>query len=332
MTGLSDSFQRPINYLRISVTDRCNLRCIYCMPSDGVSLMSHGDVLSYEEIYTVVLAATELGINKIRLTGGEPLVRAGLPQLIRMLAHIDAVNDISLTTNGLLLSRYAAELKQAGLHRVNVSLDTLKPDKFESITRCNSNLGNVGDVLAGIEAARSVGLNPVKINTVVMAGINDDELLDFAAKTIGEGWHVRFIELMLPLGVSTTAAQFISVSDIRERLKILGELEPCLPSAGDGPAKYFRFPHARGTLGFITPVSEHFCFHCNRLRLTSDGKLRSCLLAEDEIDLRQAVRSGPSSNGLIKQLIEEAVSRKPLHHRLDEGYMPKDRPFSQVGG
>lgn len=329
MTGLSDSFQRPINYLRISVTDRCNLRCIYCMPSDGVSLMSHQDVLSYEEIYTIVLAAAELGVNKVRLTGGEPLVRLGLPELIRMLAQIEAINDISLTTNGLLLGRYAAELKQAGLQRVNVSLDTLKPDKFEFVTRRNNGLG---DVLAGIEAARSVGLNPVKINTVVMAGINDDELVDFARKTIDEGWHVRFIELMLPLGVSTTSAQFISVSDMRERLKPLGKLEPCLPGTGNGPAKYFRFPDARGSLGFITPVSEHFCFHCNRLRLTSDGKLRSCLLAEDEIDLRQSLRSGQSSNEQIKQLIEQAVARKPLHHRLDEGYMPKDRPFSQVGG
>ena len=328
MTGLSDSFQRPINYLRISVTDGCNLRCIYCMPSDGVSLMSHQDILSYEEIYTVVLAAAELGIDKVRLTGGEPLVRPGLPKLIQMLAHIDAINDISLTTNGLLLSRYAAELKQAGLRRVNVSLDTLKPDKFEFITRRHNNLS---DVLAGIEAARSVGLNPVKINMVVMAGINDDELLDFATKTIDEEWHVRFIELMLPVGVSTTAAQLVSVSNMRKRLKLLGELEPCLPSAGNGPAKYFRFPQAKGTLGFITPVSEHFCFRCNRLRLTSDGKLRPCLLAEDEIDLRQPLRSGVSPDGL-KQLIEEAVARKPLHHHLDKGYVPKDRPFSQVGG
>jgi len=328
MTGLSDSFQRPVNYLRISVTDRCNLRCIYCMPSDGVSLMSHQDILNYEEIYTVVLAAAELGIDRVRLTGGEPLVRSGLPKLIRMLAHIDAINDISLTTNGLLLGRYAAELKQAGLQRVNVSLDTLKQDKFEFITRRNNNLS---DVLKGIEVARSVGLNPVKINMVVMAGINDDELLDFASKTIDEEWHVRFIELMLPVGVSTTTAQFISVSNMRKRLKPLGELEPCLPSVGNGPAKYFRFPHARGTIGFITPVSEHFCFRCNRLRLTSDGKLRPCLLAEDEIDLKQPLRSGTSSNGL-KQLIEEAVARKPLHHHLAEGDIPKDRPFSQVGG
>ena len=335
MTGLSDSFQRPINYLRISVTDRCNLRCIYCMPSDGVGLMSHRDILSYEEIYAVALAASELGINKIRLTGGEPLVRLGLTELIRMLAQIEAINDISLTTNGLLLGRYATELKQAGLQRVNISLDTLNPDRFKSITHCSSNPGAAGDlsdVLAGIEAAGAVGLNPVKINTVVMAGINDDELVDFASKTIDEDWHVRFIELMLPVGVSTSTSQFISVSGMRKRLKALGELKPCLPSAGNGPAKYFRFPDARGTIGFITPVSEHFCFRCNRLRLTSDGKLRSCLLAEDEIDLRQSLRNGQSSNEQIKQLIEEAVARKPLHHHLDEGYMPKDRPFSQVGG
>ena len=328
MTGLSDSFQRPINYLRISVTDRCNLRCIYCMPSGGVSLMSHRDILSYEEIYAVVSAAAELGIDKVRLTGGEPLVRLGLPELIRMLAGIETIDDIALTTNGLLLGRYAAELKQAGLRRVNVSLDTLKQDKFEFVTRRNDNLS---DVLAGIEAARSVGLNPVKINVVVMAGINDDELLDFATKTIDEGWHVRFIELMLPVGVSTTAAQLVSVSDIRKRLKLLGELEPCLPGVGNGPARYFRFPQAKGTVGFITPVSEHFCFHCNRLRLTSDGKLRPCLLSEDEIDLREPFRSGVSSDGL-KKLIEEAVARKPWQHHMDEGYMPKDRPFTQVGG
>jgi len=328
MTGLSDSFQRPVDYLRISVTDRCNLRCIYCMPSDGVSLMAHQDILSYEEIYTVVLAAAELGINKVRLTGGEPLVRSGLSELIQMLVSIDTIDDISLTTNGLLLSRYAAELKRAGLRRVNVSLDTLKPDKFKLITRCHSNLS---DVLEGIEAARSVGLNPVKINTVVISGINDDELLDFATKTIDEGWHIRFIELMLPVGVSTTSAQLVSVSDIKKRLKPLGELEPCLSSVGNGPAKYFRFPHAKGTIGFITPVSEHFCFHCNRLRLTSDGKLRPCLLAEDEIDLKGLLHSGVSSDGL-KELIEEAVARKPLHHHIAEGCMPKDRPFTQVGG
>ena len=328
MTGLSDSFQRPINYLRVSVTDRCNLRCVYCMPSDGVSPLPHGDILSYEEIYTVVSAAAELGIEKVRLTGGEPLVRLGLSELVHMLTRIAAIDDISMTTNGLLLSRYAAELKEAGLRRINVSLDTLKQDRFEAIT-CRGD--NLNTVLEGIEVARSVGLNPVKVNMVVMAGVNDDELLDFAVKTIDEGWHVRFIELMLPVGVSTTVYQLVSADDMKKRLEPLGKLEPCLASVGNGPAKYFRFPGSSGTIGFITPVSEHFCFNCNRLRLTSDGKLLPCLLAEDEVSLRQPLRSGISLEEL-KKLIEKAVARKPLHHRLDEGFMPQDRPFTQVGG
>ena len=327
MTGLSDSFQRPIDYLRVSVTDRCNLRCIYCMPAGGVRLMSHEDTLSYEEIYTVAEAAAELGINKVKITGGEPLVRAGLPELTRMLTQIDAIDDISLTTNGILLAQYAAELKQAGLRRVNISLDTLKPDKFEYITRGN----NLDDVLKGIEVAKSIGLNPIKINMVVMAGINDDELLDFAAMTITEGWHVRFIEHMPLIGDGATTSPFVPVSDIRQRLEVLGELEPYPLKMGNGPAKYFRLPQAEGTIGFITPVSEHFCFHCNRLRLTSDGKLRLCLLGEEEIDLRQPLRSGISFVEL-KRLIAEAVASKPLRHNLAECHVPQSRPFSQVGG
>jgi len=328
MTGLSDSFQRPINYLRISVTDRCNLRCVYCMPAEGVPLMSHGDILTYEEIHTIVQAAAELGISKVRLTGGEPLVRSGLGELIQMLKQIDGIDDISMTTNGTLLSRYAAELKQAGLQRVNISLDTLKPDKFSLITRGNLVLD---DVLAGIEAAKSVGLDPVKLNMVVISSINDDELLDFAVKTIDEGWHVRFIELMPTGGVNLSKSHFISVNEMRRRLEPLGELQPCLPSVGNGPAKYFRFSNAKGTIGFITPVSEHFCFHCNRLRLTADGRLRLCLLADDEIDLKQPLRDGISPSGL-KQLIETAVSKKPLRHHLAEGQTAEDRPMTQVGG
>lgn len=328
MTGLSDSFQRPINYLRISVTDRCNLRCIYCMPAEGVDLISHQEILSYEEIYTVAQAAAELGINKIRITGGEPLVRSGLPRLIQMLAQIETIDDISMTTNGTLLSGYAAELRQAGLRRVNVSLDTLKPDKFEFITRRGNKLSQV---LEGIEVARAAGLNPVKLNMVVMSGINDDELLDFAAKTITEGWHVRFIELMPVVGGGNTAPCFISASEMRQRLEPMGKLEPCLPSVGNGPAKYFRFPHAEGTIGFITPISEHFCFQCNRMRLTADGKLRPCLLTDYEIDLKQPLRDGISKAGL-KKLFKQAVANKPLRHRLAEGYVPKQRPFSHVGG
>ncbi len=328
MTGLSDSFQRPINYLRISVTDRCNLRCIYCMPPGGVSLMSHDDILSYEEIYTVAQAAAELGINKVRITGGEPLVRLGLPSLVEMLARIRTIDDISLTTNGTLLKRCAAELKQGGLQRVNVSLDTLKADRFALITRSQSSLSQV---LEGIEAAKAAGLEPVKLNTVVISGVNDDELLDFATRTITEEWHVRFIELMPLAGGDAPALPFISAGEMRKRLEKLGKLEPCLPSIGNGPAKYFRFPQAKGSIGFITPVSEHFCFNCNRLRLTADGKLRPCLLSDYEIDLKAPLRGGMSLAGL-KKLIEEAVANKPLRHHMAEGHMPKERPFSQVGG
>jgi len=327
MTGLSDSFHRPINYLRISVTDRCNLRCVYCMPAEGISLMSHNDILTYEEIHTVARAAAGLGINKIRLTGGEPLVRLGLSELIQMLAQIDGIDDISLTTNGTLLGRYAAELKSAGLRRVNVSLDTLKAERFKLITRIGNNLG---EVLAGIEVARAVGLEPVKLNVVVMAGVNDDELLDFAAKTVTEGWQVRFIELM-PVVVGDTTPRFVSAGEMRRRLEPLGELTPCLPKVGNGPAKYFRLPQAKGAIGFITPISDHFCFQCNRMRLTADGRLRPCLLSDYEVDLKQPLRRGISLAGL-KKLIKQAVANKPQRHQLAEGSVPKDRPFSQVGG
>jgi len=327
MTGLSDSFQRPINYLRISVTDRCNLRCVYCMPEDGVDLMSHSDILSYEEIYTVASVAAEMGINKIRLTGGEPLVRAGLPELVRLLAGIEAINEISMTTNGILLSHYAEELKEAGLRRVNISLDTLKPERFDRITRC----GNLEDVLEGIEAAHKAGLNPVKINMVVMAGINDDEIVDFAAKTIHDGWHIRYIEHMPVNGDESGASRLFTVDEMRKRIESLGIMEPHKVDVGNGPAKYFRLPDATGTIGFITPVTEHFCYHCNRLRLTADGKMRPCLLSEDEIDLREALRRG-ASVAELKALIEQAIARKPAGHDLAKGGRHKGRPFSQVGG
>jgi len=327
MTGISDSFQRPINYLRISVTDRCNLRCVYCMPENGVDLMAHADILSYEEIYVVVKAAAEMGINKVRLTGGEPLVRAGVPDLISMLAGIDTIDDISLTTNGILLAEYAVALKEAGLHRVNVSLDSLKPDKFREITRC----GTLEDTLRGIDAAVAAGLTPVKINMVVMAGINDDELTDFAAKTVNDGWHVRFIEHMPVNGDEPDVPRLFSVREMRERIESLGKLEPWKVDVGNGPAKYFRLPGATGTIGFITPVTEHFCYQCNRLRLTADGMLRPCLLSEEEIDLKEPLRSGASVMEL-KNLIEKAVASKPKGHRLAEGKKRNGRPFSQVGG
>jgi len=327
LTGLSDSFQRPVNYLRVSVTDRCDLRCIYCLPPQGIPLMPRGDILSYEEIYAVVKVAAELGITKVRLSGGEPLIRAELAKLVAMLAQIEAIDDISLTTNGVWLKQRAAELKQAGLRRVNVSLDSLRRDRFEHITRSD----NLGQVLEGIEAAKDVGLRPVKINMVVMGGINDDELLDFARQSIEPGWHVRFIELMPFAREQPTAAKFVPLREMKERLGALGTLEPCLPAVGNGPAKYFRLPGARGTIGFITPVSEHFCFSCNRLRLTADGGLRPCLLADDAIDLRRALR-GRRSLEEVRRLIQEAVASKPERHRLGEGLGPKPGAMAQIGG
>ena len=327
MTGLSDSFQRPINYLRISVTDRCNLRCVYCMPEGGVELMRHEDVLSYEEIYAIVRAAAELGINKIRLTGGEPLVRMRLSDLVRMIASVPAIDDISLTTNGILLAKYAAELKAAGLKRVNVSLDTLRPERFRAITRC----GNLDDTLRGIAAAHEAGLEPVKINIVVMAETNEDELVDFARKTIHDGWNVRYIEHMPVTGDPETDAKFVSVKEMRERIEVLGTLEPTRIDAGNGPAKYFKLPGASGTIGFITPVTEHFCYQCNRLRLTADGKLRPCLLSEMEIDLREPMRSGGGAEA-IKDVIQQATLCKPRSHNLAAGKGHQGRPFSQVGG
>jgi cyclic pyranopterin phosphate synthase len=325
MTGLSDSFQRPINYLRISVTDRCNLRCVYCMPEEGVNMLSHHDILTYEEIYTVVKVAAGLGINKVRLTGGEPLVRLGLTDLVRMLASIKDIDDLSLTTNGILLEKYAAALKKAGLHRVNISLDTLKPERFRRITRC----GELEDTLKGIVAAHAVGLEPVKINMVVMGGVNDDELIDFARKTIEDGWHVRFIEHM-PV-TEDESINPVSVKEMKKLLEVLGKMEPVKIDVGAGPAKYYRFPGAKGTVGFITPISEHFCYQCNRLRLTADGKLRPCLLSEEEIDLRETLRSGASPDE-IKRLIEKAIACKPERHYLSEGKKRNGRPFSQVGG
>jgi len=328
MTGIVDSFGRNINYLRVSVTDRCNLRCIYCMPPEGVPQMPHSEVLSYEEIRAVVQAAAELGINKIRLTGGEPMVRADLPKLIRMLSRVEGIQELSLTTNGVLLKEYALELKRAGLTRVNVSLDTLKPDRFRYITR----LGKLEAVLEGIEVAKEAGFELVKINTVVMRGINDDEIVDFARMTYEDGWHIRFIELMPFKGI----AEFVPSSELRQRISLLGKLEPCSDFSGisgNGPATYYRLVGAKGAIGFIGPLSEtSFCSRCNRIRLTSDGKLRPCLLGEDEIDLKGPLRDSASIEEL-KRLIVKAVASKPAHHHLWTGNnRPVNRRMSQIGG
>jgi len=325
MTGILDSFGRSINYLRISVTDRCNLRCLYCMPPEGVPRISHNEILSYEEIRTVARAAAELGVNKIRLTGGEPLVRADLPELIKMLSQIEGIRELSLTTNGTLLKNCALNLKKAGLSRVNVSLDTLKPDRFQYITR----LGELKTVLEGIEAAKEASFEPVKINTVVMRNINDDEILDLARMTYEDRWHVRFIELMPFKG----ATEFVPSSELRRHIGLLGKLEPCPSITGNGPARYYRLSGARGTIGFISPLTEtSFCSRCNRMRLTPDGKLRPCLLGEDEIDLRTPLRSGASTEEL-KRFILKAVASKPERHHLERGNVRVvKRKMSQIGG
>ncbi len=325
MTAIIDPYGRSIDYLRISVTDRCNLRCIYCMPLEGVPHISHGEILSYEEIRAVVQAAIQLGIRRIRLTGGEPLVRADFPELVRMLSRIEGIADLSLTTNGELLRDYAHVLKQAGLSTVNVSLDTLRADRFRDITR----LGELENVLAGIEAARQAGLHPIKINTVVMRGTNADEILDFARLTYKEGWHVRFIELMPFKGV----AQPVPSVEVQQHVSSLGRLEPCMSVTGNGPAKYYRLAGAKGTIGFISPLTEtSFCARCNRIRLTPDGKLRPCLLGDDEIDLRTPLRNNASMEEL-KRLILKAVASKPDHHHLkDSNDKPVERRMSQIGG
>jgi cyclic pyranopterin phosphate synthase len=287
--------------------------------------MSHSEILSYEEIRTVVRAAAELGINKIRLTGGEPLVRAELPKLIKMLSRIEGIQELSLTTNGTLLKNYALELRQAGLSRINLSLDTLKPDRFRYITR----LGRLKDVLEGISAAKKAGFDPVKINAVVMQGINDDEILDFARMTCEEGCHVRFIELMPFKGM----AEFVPSVEVRQRISLLGKLEPCPSITGNGPARYYRLAGAKGTIGFISPLTElPFCSRCNRIRLTPDGRLRPCLLGEDEIDLKMPLRNNASTEEL-RRLILKAVASKPEHHHLEGGNVrPVKRKMSQIGG
>ena len=325
-----DDFGRPINYLRISVTDRCNLRCIYCMPPEGVQQRKMDEILTFEEIETVVRAAAELGITKIRLTGGEPLARLGVVDLVGLLARIPGIDDLSMTTNGTLLAGKAKALAEAGLNRVNVSLDTLKPDRFSSITR----RGKLEDALHGIDAARSAGLNPVKVNMVVIHGLNEDEVVDFARLTLNEGWHVRYIEMM-PLGANPgwDGNRHVPMHQIQAWVTdALGPLQPATVLQGNGPARYYRIPGAKeGTLGFISPVTDHFCSSCNRLRLTADGRLRPCLLSDAELDLRSILRSENNFES-VRELLKEAIRLKPRRHHLQECETPQGRTMSEIGG
>ena len=322
MTGTCDGFQRGISYLRISVTDRCNLRCIYCMPSEGVELVSHDDILSFEEILLAVRAAVALGIDKIRITGGEPLVRSGIVELVSMIAAVKGVKDISMTTNGILLAKFAEQLVDAGLNRVNISLDTLKYQRFKEITRT----GTLADTLKGLEAAKAAGLSPVKINMVPMRGVNDDEVIDFARMTLTSGWHVRFIELM-PLN---RQAEFVPSHILQRQIEQLGPLAPFFGIAGNGAARYYTLPNATGTIGFISPVSEPFCEGCNRLRLSAAGTVFPCLFSADGIDIRTPIRGGANVEA-VKHLLTTAIAAKPMKHNLTGGG-PVDKKMSSIGG
>jgi len=316
---MRDCFGREVDYLRISVTDRCNYRCLYCMPPEGVVKLSHGDMMTLEEMAEVVRAAAPLGIRKVRLTGGEPLVRRGLPSLVREIRAVPGIEEIAMTTNGALLAPMAAELKEAGLQRVNISLDTLNADKFARITR----LGSADDVWRGIHAAAACGLTPLKLNVVLIGGFNDDEIPALAALARNHPVEVRFIELMPMLpGAGFGKEAYLPCSVVLEKVPEL------VPDRTAGVAQLYRFPEGAGRVGLISPLSHQFCGRCNRLRLTADGCLKPCLHSPEEIPLR-----GLHGEALT-QAIKEAISRKPRQHgalSCDE-LSEAGRQMNQIGG
>jgi len=329
LKGLIDTYNRKIDYIRISVTDRCNLRCIYCMPSEGVREITHSEILTYEEIIRILSIATNLGIKKVRITGGEPLVRKGLPYLIKTISNLGAIEEISLTTNGVLLKRFARELKEAGLNRLNISLDSMDPKRYEEITKGN----NLSDVWEGIRAAEELGFSPIKINMVPIRGFNDNEIKEFAALTFNKPYHIRFIEFM-PTGAKDiwSKEKYISTKELKEAISGLGELKPIKNEWGSGPAKNFKLLNAKGVIGFISAVSDHFCAGCNRLRLTSDGKLRPCLFSDSEIDLKKALREGCDDDEL-QRLLLLGLQIKPEKHNINESDPNAiERPMSAIGG
>lgn len=323
-----DQFGRHIRYLRISLTDRCNLRCVYCMPEKMVFLPRE-ELLTDDELIRLACLFAELGFDKIRLTGGEPTVRPNLVEIVARMAALPGIREISMTTNGLRLKDLAEPLARAGLKRVNVSLDTLDPEKFRRITRW----GRLEEVWEGILAAEAAGLTPIKLNAVVVRGYNDQDIVDLAALTIARPWQVRFIEVMPFADVAPFAQQVIvSTSEmIRTLEEEFGPLEPVGDGRLDGEARVYRIRGAVGTVGFISPVSEPFCAQCNRVRLTAEGRLRLCLLRDSEVDLREPLRAGASDEEL-KALIRAAIWRKPWGHGLPEGVVPMARVMSQIGG
>jgi len=326
---LADQFNRPVTYLRISVTDKCNLRCIYCMPERGLPWLPKSDILTYEEIAHIVKAAASAGVRSVRLSGGEPLIRKNLERLIEEISRTPGIDDIALSTNGLLLEEQLERLVAAGLRRVNVSLDTLNAVRFVDLAR----RPGLDRVLAGIEAAICAGLTPLKINCVVMRGKNDDEIVAFAEWTKHRAVYVRFIELMpVHENLDVQRDAYISSDEILERVRAIGDLQPAAGPGGNGPARYYAFPGAPGAVGVISPLSHDYCERCNRVRLTADGRLRLCLFGDYEIDLRTAVRSGASTDDLANMLRASMLIKPERHHlRLGEA-SSRMRAFSEIGG
>ncbi len=329
---MQDMHQRTIDYLRVSLTDRCNFRCRYCMPKQGVVLRDHYEILRYEELVRLITLFGQHGIRKVRLTGGEPLVRKGIVEFIRTLAGLGSLDDLSMTTNGSLLAGSAAALKEAGLRRINISLDTVDPKRFAEIT---GGCGRVEKVLDGLDEALRVGFQPVKINVVLSASFQESDLNWFLELVRRKPVHVRFIEYM-PIGPVTLKGG-LQIAEVKRLITQLAKnsLLPLKTAVyGQGPARYYRLPDSIGTFGFIAPLTEHFCGDCNRLRLTADGKLKPCLLGDEEVDLAGPLRAGASDQELL-QLFDLAVCRKPSGHALCSGgeNAPKrKRGMSQIGG
>lgn len=323
-----DRFGRNIHYLRISLTDHCNLRCIYCMPEDQ-TFRPNAELMQDDEILLLARLFASLGFDKVRLTGGEPTVRANIVDIVRGIAHTEGIRSVSLTTNGLLLSKLAKNLAEAGLHRVNVSLDTLNPEKFHRLTRW----GKLEDVWNGIQAAEAAGLTPIKLNAVVVRGYNEDDVVDLARLTLDRSWQMRFIEMMPFAGVTEVqTGQVVTAAEIKERIEdSLGDLEVANGGKLDGEARLFRLPNAKGDVGFISSVTQPFCSACTRARLTADGRLRLCLLREKEVDLLTPLRAGATLDDL-RALILDGVWEKPWGHGLADGVIPLNRVMNEIGG
>lgn len=310
---MKDQFGRRIEYLRVSVTDKCNLRCVYCMPVEGLPWLKREEILTYEEIAEIVGTMAGMGLRRVRITGGEPLVRRDLPELVEMISAVPEIEDLSLSTNAVLLERDAEALRSAGIQRLNVSLDSLQADRVDAISR---RPGSFGKIMAGLDAAERVGFEPLKINVVLIRDQNDDEIEDFAEITRERPWHVRFIEMM-PTGANLDLSenQFVSCAEALRRIEAIDAIEPVEGPFGNGPARYHRFPGAPGTIGVITPMSHNYCDRCNRMRLTADGHLRPCLFGDIQTNLRDPLRAGED----IVPHIRETLEIKPERHYLIQG-------------